>query len=143
MTALITYPNQRIVTIHRESAKSNFLGIKNENWFAASRDLGATALRLYLYFAANANNFNLALSPVAVQNDIGMPQSTYRDQFKKLIEKGYLVQRNDTHFDFYEMPHNDEKIKEDNATGESIPPTAIVNNYESRQNNSANYQRNK
>ena len=118
MPALITFPNQRIVTIHREPAKSNFLGIKNENWFAASRDLGATALRLYLYFAANANNFNLALSPIAVQNDICMPQSTYRDQFKKLIEKGYLVPKNDTHFDFYEVPQNDEKTKKGNTTGE-------------------------
>lgn len=106
MTAPVTFPNQRIVKIHREPAKSNFLGIKNENWFAASRDLGATALRLYLYFAANANGFNLSLSPIAIQDTIGMPQSTYRDQFKKLVEKGYLVQRNNTHFDFYETPQN-------------------------------------
>lgn len=37
-------PNQRFVKIHREAVKSNFLGIKNENWQAASRDLGAHAL---------------------------------------------------------------------------------------------------
>ena len=45
----ITYPNQRLIKIHRESAKTDFLGIKNENWQAASRDLGAHALQLYLY----------------------------------------------------------------------------------------------
>ena len=28
----ITYPNQRVVKIHRESVKTDFLGIKNENW---------------------------------------------------------------------------------------------------------------
>jgi len=27
-----TVPNQRVATVHREPAKSNFLGIKNENW---------------------------------------------------------------------------------------------------------------
>ena len=53
----ITYPNQRLVKIHRESAKTDFLGIKNENWQAASRDLGAHALQLYLYLASNANNY--------------------------------------------------------------------------------------
>lgn len=43
-----TYPNQRTVKIHREKATTDFLGIKNENWKAASRDLGAHALRLGL-----------------------------------------------------------------------------------------------
>ena len=34
-----------------------------------------------------------------------MPPSTYRDQFVKLIDKGYLVQRkNSNTFDFYETP---------------------------------------
>lgn len=28
----ITFPNQRMVKVHRESAKADFLGIKNENW---------------------------------------------------------------------------------------------------------------
>lgn len=44
-----TVPNQRVVTIHREKARSDFLGIKNENWQSAARDLGAHALLLYLY----------------------------------------------------------------------------------------------
>ena len=93
-----------MIKIHREAAKSDFLGIKNENWMAASRDLGAHALRLYLYLAANANNYELALSPVAVQDAIGMPRSTYHDQFRILISKGYLVPAHGNTFDFYEMP---------------------------------------
>ena len=39
-----TVPNQRVVTIHREKARSDFLGIKNENWQSAARDLGAHAV---------------------------------------------------------------------------------------------------
>ena len=74
-----TFPNQRTVQIHREKAKTDFLGIKNENWMYASRDLGAHALRLYLYLAANADGFNLALSPADIRQSIGMPTSTYRD----------------------------------------------------------------
>ena len=100
----ITYPNQRIIRIHREPVKIDFLGIKNENWQAASRDLGAHALQLYLYLASNANNYTTALSPVAVRQAIGMARSTYHDQFHKLVDKGYLVPGTGNSFDFYEVP---------------------------------------
>jgi len=100
-----TFPNQKMVTVHREVPKTDFLGIKNSNWQAAARDLGAHALMLYLYFASNANGFMLALSPAAIRQAVGMPSSTYRDQFIKLIDKGYLVQRGDSNtYDFYETP---------------------------------------
>lgn len=101
-----TFPNQRVITINRESAKSDFLGIKNENWQAAARDLGAHALMLYLYLASNANGYNLALSPAAISQAIGMPRSTYHDQFAKLINRGYLVQKNGNGYDFFEVPQS-------------------------------------
>ncbi len=98
-----TVPNQRTVYIHRERAASDFLGIKNANWQAAARDLGAHALLLYLYFACNADGFNLALSPAAIRQTVGMPPQTYRDQFLKLIDKGYLVHKGGNRYDFYEI----------------------------------------
>lgn len=104
MPNIITYPNQRVINIHREAAKSNFLGIKNENWQAAARDLGAHALMLYLYLASNADGFNLALSPAAVRQATGMPRSTYQDQFIKLIDRGYIVQESGNVYSFYETP---------------------------------------
>ena len=100
----ITFPNQRMVRVHREAAKSDFLGIKNENWQAASRDLGAHALQLYLYLASNANNYTVALSPVAVRQAIGIARSTYHDQFHKLVDRGYLVPSTGNTFEFYEVP---------------------------------------
>lgn len=102
--ANVTYPNQRTVRIHREAAKSDFLGIKNENWQAASRDLGAHGLRLYLYLASNADGFNLALSPADARQKVGIPRSTYGDQFQVLLDKGYLVQNHGNTYDFYEVP---------------------------------------
>ena len=60
---------------------------------------------LYLYLASNADGFMLALSPAAIRQAVGMPPSTYRDQFVKLIDKGYLIQRGESNtFDFYETP---------------------------------------
>ena len=100
----ISFPHQRMVKVHREKAKSDFLGIKNENWKAASRDLGPYALQLYLYLASNADNYTFALSPVAVRQAIGMARSTYHDQFHKLVDKGYLVPSHGNTYDFYEVP---------------------------------------
>ena len=109
----VTYPNQRIVRVHRERATKDFLGIKNENWMAASRILGAPALRLYLYLAANADNYTFALSPAAITRDIGMARSTYGDQFKKLVNMGYLVPATGNTYDFYEVPQTATQTKND------------------------------
>ena len=104
MPNVITYPNQRVIHINREAAKSDFLGIKNTNWQAAARDLGAHALMLYLYLASNADGYNLALSPAAIRQAIAMPRSTYQDQFVKLIDRGYIVQESGNVYNFYETP---------------------------------------
>lgn len=104
MTNIKTYPNQRTVKINREEIKNDFLGIKNTNWMAAAKDLSASALKLYMYFASNKNGFSLALSPKAIENQIGMARSTYCDQFKILLEKGYLVHAGGNTYEFYEVP---------------------------------------
>ena len=125
MANIITYPNQKIVNIHRESAKSDFLGIKNENWQTAARDLGAHAIMLYLYLAANADGFNLALSPAAVSQAIGMPRSTYHDQFKKLVDRGYIVQGCGNSFNFFEKPQTSNGIQQETKKNQS--PTDVLN----------------
>ena len=61
-----------MIHVHRIPAQQPFLGIKNENWQRAARDLGAYAFMLYLYLASNADNYTLALSPAAVRESIGM-----------------------------------------------------------------------
>ena len=99
-----TYPHQRMVKVHRESVKTDFIGIKNENWKAASRNLRPPAFLLYLYLASNANNYTVALSPAAIRQEIGMARSTYHDQFHILVDKGYLVPVHGNTFDFYETP---------------------------------------
>lgn len=101
--------------MHRETLHSNFLGIKNENWQAASRDLGPHALRLYLYLAANADNYTFALSPEAIRQAIGMPRSTYHDQFSKLVKKGYLIPSHGNTFEFYERPQSEKRTAPDDG----------------------------
>ena len=123
----ITFPNQRTVRVHREKAKSDFLGIKNENWQSASRDLGAYALQLYLYLASNADNYTLALSPAAVRQTIGMARSTYHDQFEKLVLKRYLVPSHGNTYEFYEVPQpatqSQNALTADGLDFENCPPS--------------------
>ena len=109
-----------MIKIHRESAKRDFLGIMNENWQAAARDLRPHALLLYLYLASNADGFTLALSPAAVREAVGMARSTYADQFQILVDKGYLVLSHGNTYEFFETPQT-RPVKIQNSTGDANP----------------------
>ena len=86
--------------------EGNFLLIKKSNLYEAYRTLNATALCLYLFLAGNKDGYNLEYSPKAIHAEMGMPESTCRDQFKVLVEKGFLVPKHEGSniFDFYETP---------------------------------------
>ena len=113
---------------------------------AASRDLGAHALRLYLYLAANANNYSLALSPAALLEEIGMPRTTYHDQFKILEAKGYLVHRSGNTYDFYEKPQTRHDVQEKSALsfgGQEKPPNVDLTPAQDTEINIINIKNNK
>ena len=85
--------------------------MKNQNLYDAYRTLregrrGATAIYLWLVLAGNKDGFDLAFSPKAIEIRAGMPESTCRDAMGVLIDKGYLVQKNEGSnvYDFYERP---------------------------------------
>lgn len=103
-TIKASFPNQKIVVVHREKPDKDFIQIKKENFAEAYKNLGATALVLYLYLVGNKQGYKFALSPSAVQKAIGMPESTCRDQINKLISYGYLVpEKEDSNiYHFYE-----------------------------------------
>ncbi|MBR6657836.1 MAG: hypothetical protein IKL18_06680 [Oscillospiraceae bacterium] len=117
-------------------------------------------MMLYFYLASNANNYELALSPTAIRQSIGMARSTYHDQFNVLVDKGYLVQTGGNTFEFYEVPKvsapsdsvnpnpSDEPKLENNpalgfekTSSVSSVPTADteINNNKSSPNNSDKY----
>ena len=109
--------------------KSDFLGIKNENWQAAARNLTPHAMMLYFYLASNKDNYTFALSPAAVRQAIGMARSTYHDQFHNLVDKGYIVPAGGNHFVFYEKPHTSPESNNVADTVNTVLPEAIeINN---------------
>ncbi len=105
----ITYPNQKVIHINRDMPKKeegNFLLIKKENWYAANKDLEPYGLQLYLYLAGNKDGFDLALSQAAAEEDAGIKKTTFHTHINRMIEKGYLVNRQGNIYDFYERPQN-------------------------------------
>ena len=99
-----TVPNQKTIKINRAPLNGNFLGINNDNWKNAARLLKAQAFLLYIYLASNKDQYYLALSPAAIQSEIGMPRSTFYDQLKKLESLGFLVRVGKNTYHFYEVP---------------------------------------
>ena len=114
----VTVPNQKTVIVHRDPPsknEGNFIQIKKSNLFNAYRELNATCLVVYLYLAGNQEGYELALSPKAISQTVGMPESTTRDQIAKLIQYRYLVPRHKGSciYDFYETPAPE--VKEENG----------------------------
>ena len=101
-----SYPHQKIITVHRAPLSNNFLGINNDNWKHAARELGAHGFLLYIYLASNKDQYKFALSRAAIQTEIGMPRSTYYDQLIKLESFGFLVPPagKGNMYHFYEVP---------------------------------------
>jgi len=113
----MTFPNQKVVQVHRDMPKegeSGFLMVKKANLFRAYKDLGYPGVYLYLYMVGNKDKYTFGLSPSAIHNATGMPDSTCSDQIKKMIAKGYLVHRNEGSnlYDFYEFPYGKKDTNE-------------------------------
>ena len=78
------------------------------------------AFVLYLYFASNANDYNLALSPAAITEATGLARSTYYKKMEFLKEKGYIVEGKGNQLHFYEVPQktrSEEEIENNNCGG--------------------------
>ena len=87
---MVTYPNQKIITVFKDKCEKDFLQINNDAWKAASNMLTYSAFKIYLYMASNKDNYSFALSYAALNEDIPMSRNTYDKAIKELIEYGYL-----------------------------------------------------
>jgi hypothetical protein len=114
---MITYPNQKIVHINKETS-SDFLQVDKSAWMQAGQVLTYGAFKLYLYLAGNQDGFDKALSPTDVEAKIGLSESTYRRSVKELTKEKYLVLKQGNIYDFYTEPN---ETKED-KTNDSLSP---------------------
>lgn len=103
------YANQNIYQINREFPKAganrSFLTIYCDNVYNAFQNLsGEAAIKLYIYLASNKDGYNLNFSPKHFATTCGMSEASARAAAKQLIEKGYLVQDANNHYQFHEVP---------------------------------------
>lgn len=89
------YANQWKVVINRMKVEKGtnepFLCIHTNSIETAARELSGTEFKLYMYFASNANGYELDYSTQHFANIYGCGLTAARDAFKGLQEKGYLV----------------------------------------------------
>ncbi len=96
-TAIITYPNQKVVLIEKYSDTQkgeSYTVITERERIIASRLLNdkSASLILWLYLAGNQGGYSLALSPKAIQDLYGISEKQYRKAIDRLETTGYLVQ---------------------------------------------------
>lgn len=96
-------PNQKHVLIKKTALASS--SVNAEHLLAAARELNGSGLKLWAYLSSKHSNSSFALSPVAVQEAISMPRNTYKTAVSELIDKGFLIQNEDTPFYFF-VPDN-------------------------------------
>lgn len=73
-------------------------------------DLKGETFKLWMYIGKNQNGYTFGLSKVdAIKWGVGS-KSSYDRAVKELIEKGYLVETSKNHYDFYEVPKEEELV---------------------------------
>ncbi len=104
----MSVPHQRLVRIHKDNKQqAPFLSISVNLLAAVYQDLkSAPSFFIYIYFCCNKDNYVVEFSPTHIEKKFGFPKSTARDHFNKLVEKGYLVRKNENSnmYDFYAQP---------------------------------------
>lgn len=129
-----TVSNQKVIIINKPAVIRNFLQIDNNAWMKVNKTLGPYALQLYLYLAANANGYRLALSPEHAEKAAGIKRTSFYKYLKELEENGYIVWNKGNVFQFYTCPlpqsersnpdsHSDWIFFDDDSPGEqgSLP----------------------
>ena len=79
-----SYENQKWIHVHKHPVTSNFLQIQNTEWMEVNKVLSPFGLQLYLYLAANADNYRFALSPEAAENMAGIKHTSFHKYLRLL-----------------------------------------------------------
>ena len=87
------YPNQRLVKIVNKKASAPYAQINIDVLHKAAKDLipvYSPAFDLWIYFSKNQTDYEVALSPVLIEQDFGLSKDRYQKGFRVLEDRGYL-----------------------------------------------------
>lgn len=125
----LVYPNQKIVTVHKEPAdRFHPYGILNKGaMYSAARELTHNELRLFLYLSTNQPEYCMALSTSDVAAKMGSTEDGIRKAVNGLKNKGYIVLNQGRCFDFYEVAQteNDLSVKETSVIMQDLSPVKV------------------
>ena len=98
--------NQKIITVNKSACDRNHK-YSTTSWEAeelAAQNLSAGAFKLWRYFIRNKDNYTFALSSAAAKNDFGIKIDQYNKAVRELIDKEYLISRENHYYIFYDKP---------------------------------------
>jgi len=102
---MVSYPNQKTVTVHKTRCYQDFMQVNKDEWMDAFSTLTRSGFGLYLYCCGNMNGYRFALSSQAVQNALGISDSSYRRAVEELLANGYFIEENNNKtLHFYTTP---------------------------------------
>ena len=103
---MVSYPNQKTVNVHKTRCYQDFLQVNTDEWMDAFSALTRSGFGLYLYCSGNMNGYRFALSSQAVQNALGISDSSYRRAVEELLANGYFIEENNNNktLHFYTTP---------------------------------------
>lgn len=115
----VRYPNQQAVYIHKYIGhnKTDYFNMDVNKNNEAMRKLSGSAYKMYVYLCQNINGHSIFLSGKNFCKAAGLSRKSYVLAKKELIEKHYLLLREDGDFDFYnylfKIPTKKEQIIND------------------------------
>ena len=102
---MTTYPNQRVIVIHRaKKNERNFIQLDKDVCAMALSQLNYSEFKLWIYLCGNMDNYHLAFSPADIGAKTSLSRSSYYNAFSSLLDKGYLVLAQGNLYHFYERP---------------------------------------
>lgn len=121
MPNIPTVANQRVISIG--SMKDNrkalcdtdniYAKINKEALFNVMKDLSPVNFQVWLYLASQRENYTFPFYPSYVELETGIKKSSLQEGIRVLIDKGYLIQRENSNiFDFYEVKRVKEEAEE-------------------------------
>ena len=109
---MIVYENQKVITTIKEVGIDSFATISINALASAMALLKASTFKVWIYLAKNTHNQTFALSCVDICRFCKVSARTFHSAIQELVEVGYLVQTEGTHYNFYEiLPESNNIIK--------------------------------
>lgn len=90
---MVVFPNQKIIVTDKAPCDDKHIyGVLNiEALKYAASILSGTCFKLYVRMMLHQGGFTYALSPKAIEEDIGLSNNCYHSAVKEMIAKGFLV----------------------------------------------------